>query len=257
MQNSEKLCLRRNKFEDNIITSFQKLRNINDFSDVTLACEDGKQLEAHKVVLASSSPFFMELLQKNKHPHPLVYMMGVKYEDLEAIIDFLYTGEANVSKENLDRFLSVAEDLKLKGLAREEAKQPQKPLKQDISNPSDGDKITKCSNCDFESLNEEYFNHIAGNHDTTRSQPVKKSMEDIEKKISSMITLTDEVVEGTKQKIYNCNVCNACGKGGARSVIERHIEAKHITGVSYPCEICGKTSRSRNALQVHKSAKHK
>ena len=148
MQNSEKLCLRWNKFEDNIITSFQKLRNINDFSDVTLACEDGKQLEAHKVVLASSSPFFMELLQKNKHPHPLVYMMGVKYEDLEAIIDFLYTGEANVSKENLDRFLSVAEDLKLKGLAREEAKQPQKPLKQDISNPSDGDKIMKCSNCD-------------------------------------------------------------------------------------------------------------
>ena len=132
MQNSEKLCLRWNKFEDNIISSFQKLRNNNDFSDVTLACEDGEQLEAHKVVLASSSPFFMELLQKNKHPHPLVYMMGVKYEDLEAIIDFLYTGEANVSKENLDRFLSVAEDLKLNGLAREEAKQPQKPLKQNI-----------------------------------------------------------------------------------------------------------------------------
>ena len=132
MQNSEKLCLRWNKFEDNIISSFQKLRNNNDFSDVTLACEDGKQLEAHKVVLASSSPFFMELLQKNKHPHPLVYMMGVKYEDLEAIIDFLYTGEANVSKENLDRFLSVAGDLKLNGLAREEAKQPQKPLKQNI-----------------------------------------------------------------------------------------------------------------------------
>ena len=128
MQNSEKLCLRWDKFEDNIITSFQKLRNINDFSDVTLACEDGKQLEAHKVVLASSSPFFMELLQKNKHPHPLVYMMSVKYEDLEAIIDFMYTGETNVSKENLDCFLSVAEDLKLKGLAREEAKQPQKHL---------------------------------------------------------------------------------------------------------------------------------
>ena len=74
MQNSEKLCLRWNKFEDNIISSFQKLRNNNDFSDVTLACEDGEQLEAHKVVLASSSPFFMELLQKNKHPHPLLIL---------------------------------------------------------------------------------------------------------------------------------------------------------------------------------------
>ena len=85
MQNSEKLCLRWNKFEDNIITSFQKLRNNKDFSDVTLACKDGKQLEAHKVVLAPSSPFFMELLQKNKYDY--IYMMDVKYEDLEAIID--------------------------------------------------------------------------------------------------------------------------------------------------------------------------
>ena len=138
--------------------------------------------------------------------------MGVKYEDLEAIIDFLYTGEANVSKENLDRFLSVAEDLKLNGLAREEAKQPQKPLKQNISNPSAEDKIMKCSNCDFASLDEEYYNHIAGNHHTTRSQLEKKSMEDIEKKISSMITLTDEVVEGTKQKIYNCRWVGVSGQ---------------------------------------------
>ena len=61
-------------------------------------------------------------------------------------------------------------------------------------------------------MNEEYFNHIAGNHDTTRSQPVKKSMEDIEKKISSMITLTDEVVEGTKQKIYNCRWVGVSGQ---------------------------------------------
>ena len=70
------LCMRWNDFEGNLNDSFGNLRLDKDFSDVTLACKDGKQLEAHKVVLASSSPFFMELLQKNKHPHPLVYMMG-------------------------------------------------------------------------------------------------------------------------------------------------------------------------------------
>ena len=32
-----------------------------DFTDVTLACEDGKQVEAHKVILAASSPFFSTL----------------------------------------------------------------------------------------------------------------------------------------------------------------------------------------------------
>ena len=43
-------------------------------------------------------------------------MMGLKYEDLVAIVDFIYNGEANVYQENLDSFLLLAEELKLKGL---------------------------------------------------------------------------------------------------------------------------------------------
>ena len=66
------------------------MRGDNNFSDVTLACEDGQQVEAHKVILAASSPFFQKLLGRNKHPHTLIYMRGVKFDDLLAIVDFLY-----------------------------------------------------------------------------------------------------------------------------------------------------------------------
>ena len=52
-------------------------REVKDFSDVTQACEDGHQEKGHKVILASSSPFLKDLLVKNKHPHPLIYMRGV------------------------------------------------------------------------------------------------------------------------------------------------------------------------------------
>ena len=79
---SEKLCLKWNDFQENVNTAFGNLREDTDFADVTLACEDGQQVEAHKVILTSSSPFFMQLLRKNKHPHPLIYMRGVKFEDL-------------------------------------------------------------------------------------------------------------------------------------------------------------------------------
>ena len=85
-----------NDFQDNIKIAFGNLRDDTDFSDVTLACEDGQQVEAHKVILAASSPFFKKLLGRNKHPHPFIYMRGVKSEDLLAIVDFLYRGEANV-----------------------------------------------------------------------------------------------------------------------------------------------------------------
>ena len=90
---------------------------------MTLACEDGQQVEAHKVVLLSSSPFFLNLLKRNKHPHPLVYMRGLKYENLLSMVDFLYHGEANVYQENLDTFLAMADELQLKGLKKREGEE--------------------------------------------------------------------------------------------------------------------------------------
>ena len=116
MNTSQKLCLQWNDFKENVTASFGELREDRDLTDVTLVCEDGKNVDAHKVILASSSPFFMDILRMNKHPHPVIYMRGLKWENLSAIVDFLYFGESNVFQENLDSFLALAEELKLKGL---------------------------------------------------------------------------------------------------------------------------------------------
>ena len=83
---------------------------------MTLACEDGTQILTHKVVLASSSLFFMEMLKRKKHPNPLIYMRGLKAEDLVAIVDFVYYGKANVDQERLHVFPSLAEEFGLWGL---------------------------------------------------------------------------------------------------------------------------------------------
>ena len=92
MLDSEKLRLQWNDFEDNVKAAFGQHRGSKEFSDVTLACEDGQQVEAHKIILASSSPFFKDILKRNKHPHPLIYMKGVKSENLMAIVDCLFWG---------------------------------------------------------------------------------------------------------------------------------------------------------------------
>ena len=114
---SEKFCLRWSDFKENINTAFRNLRKDSEFTDITLACEEGHQVEAHKVILAASSPFFRSMLQKNKHCHPLVYMRGIKASDLGVILDFMYHGEVNIPQEDLDNFLSLAKDLELKGLS--------------------------------------------------------------------------------------------------------------------------------------------
>ena len=43
---------------------------------MTLACEDGRQVGAHKVVLIAPSTFFEKILIRNQHPHPLIYIKG-------------------------------------------------------------------------------------------------------------------------------------------------------------------------------------
>ena len=48
----EKLCLQWNDFKENATSSFRELRADKDLTDVTLACEHGKQVEAHKIILA-------------------------------------------------------------------------------------------------------------------------------------------------------------------------------------------------------------
>merc|ERR1719228_54835 len=114
---NEKFCLRWNDFESNISVAFRELRDDKDFFDVTLACDD-EQLQAHKVILSACSPFFRTVLRRNRHEHPLLYLKGVKYADLVSVLNFMYHGEVNVAQEELNSFLAVAEDLKVKGLTQ-------------------------------------------------------------------------------------------------------------------------------------------
>ena len=130
---SEKFCLRWNEFEGNISSAFRELRDDKDFFDVTLACED-EQIQAHRVILSACSPFFRNVLRRNPHQHPLLYLKGVTFNDLQSVLNFMYHGEVSVAQEELNSFLAVAEDLRVKGLTQAkpgtESKRPDKSTSQ-------------------------------------------------------------------------------------------------------------------------------
>ena len=48
--------------------------------------------------------------------HPIIILKDVKYEELKAMLDYMYRGEVNISQEQLSAFLKTAESLKIKGL---------------------------------------------------------------------------------------------------------------------------------------------
>ena len=255
-RSDDKLCLQWNDFQENLTSAFRDLRDDREFTDVTLACADGQQMEAHKVVLITSSPFFRNLLIRNKHPHPLIYMKGVKSDDLKALIDFVYQGETNVYQENLDSFLAIAEELQLKGLRGDQSeKVPDK-------NPSkkDARKANKLSE-ETADLTRKSF----------RPYPMKGKLNDKLKKepnpetavaLNSDTAFTDiaELSEAVKSMMMpimdnngqNARICNACGKEGSMGALVYHIEANHMTGIALPCNMCGQTFATRNALSQHK-----
>ena len=117
---SDKFCLRWNDFESNISSALKDLKDDEDLQNVTLVAGDS-QVQAHKLILSACSPFFRSVLKRNKHSHPLLYLKGVRYPDLVALVDFIYYGSVNIAQDDLNSFLAVAEDLKIKGLTQGES----------------------------------------------------------------------------------------------------------------------------------------
>ena len=117
MTNSlEKLCVRWDDFRENIVSSYREFHSSSDFSDMTLVCDDNRQVKAHRLILASSSPVVSIFLKKNQHSNPKIGLNGFKENIVRAIMDFIYSGEANVYQEDLDGFLELSEKLQLRGL---------------------------------------------------------------------------------------------------------------------------------------------
>ena len=243
----QKFCLQWNDFQENVKVALVNLRSDKSFTDVTLACEDGQQLEAHRVILAASSPFFQKLLQNTKHPNPLIHMRGVKFEDLRAIIDFLYFGETNVFQENLDSFLSIAEELQLKGLMGKTGKgeknaQPVVKLESDISKPQ------VRIDAENQKSEEERDPMIEAEPNNIVALPTyfTGNLEELEEKVKSLMEKSRNFYANGKQKADKCKVC---GKEGLGSAIKDHIEANHLEGVVLPCNQCEKVFRCRNNLR--------
>ena len=98
---SESFNLTWSDFSTSAAESFKNLLSDPSFADVTLVCEDDRQVSAHKVIIGSCSKFFQKILLRNPHQSPLIYLTDVKFEQLKSLINFMYVGEAEVGKDDL------------------------------------------------------------------------------------------------------------------------------------------------------------
>jgi len=252
------------------------MRGEPDFADVTLVCEDGQQVEAHRVILAASSPFFQNILKINQHPHPLIYMGGMTSESLKAVIDYVYFGAASVVKENLENFMNIADELKLKGLTKnynetntieKEAQQPEtvhavsdEVLTEKLQDyikvesrtiDSVGEALTETDNLlERDQTVGDTSKVISNDPNEIEYTTEINDLERMVEKVKTMIGIGQTM--GVKQRN---NACKVCGKESSYSNVRDHVETRHMN-LSLPCGTCNLTFKSRNNLKRHHKASH-
>ena len=241
----EKFSLKWNDFHSNVSKSFSLLRNEEYLKDVTLVTDDNHQVSAHKLVLSSSSEYFKNIFQNNKHSHPLLCLGGVDSSDLDNILNFIYNGEVNIYQDHLDRFLDVAQRFKLEGLLGNQ------------SNSTD-------HSPDFKEHKKEFLNVNNTDPKTYKIKP--ESTEDIFQLDQQSIVsansgdfteIDDKIYENMEKNTdgkYSCKICDRVMPLKTR--MKEHVET-HIDNLSFPCNICEKMFRSRHSLKVHISKYHR
>ena len=264
---SDQFCLKWSDFLINVSSSFRELRSDEELTDVTLVCTNNQQIEAHKVILAAGSPFFKSLFTRNKHQHPLIYMRGIKAHQMISIVDFMYNGEVNIYQEELNEFLSIAEEIELKGLTEfvEESKEMDKTKKIDVEHsvttPVENMVQIKEIKSDLYNMDDVSTIHEIAITDDNMESPIDKSIvmeatsvvsfkdgfQELDERINSMMTRMNG--------LWSCQICQLTNKDKTR--MKKHIESKHIEDMSHPCSLCGKLFRSRNNLKVHLSRNHR
>jgi len=280
---SEKFCLRWNDFESNISQAFQDIRDDKDLLDVTLACDDD-QIQCHKLILSACSLFFRNILRRNPHNHPLLYLKGVRCDDLQSILHFMYHGEVSIAQEQLNSFLAVAEDLQVKGLTQNEQ-----------NTETENEKTNT-----FTQSKSSTKQNIPPKASREMSAPQSRSFQNVQNSTQPMVPVKPEPREAAPDDPYNNYLENrqtlACveedgyGYQGDQSVVgyehegydqgyghigdntsveeynseinDRKSLLKYVTqvsaetGSSFQCTLCGKTNGQKNNVMKHVESIH-
>ena len=251
MSTLDKLSLKWGDFQNNVTATVGLLRTTDDFTDVTLACENGEEVRAHKIILAASSHFFQKLLSRNKHVHPIIYMRGIKSEDLSAMVDFMYFGETDIDQDNLEEFLRIAKEFNVKGLHSKEKDLKQESNLNSYTNPLNHVKEDEVQPITSRSNSFEDQPKMKKEEEDLNRDNISKEMQKLSAEVNSLMIKGDTIFYGKKG-----SVCRECGKEGSSSQIKSHIEVNHIDGIVIPCNSCDHTFRSRQSLRKHNAKLH-
>ena len=219
---------------------WSQLFTSNKFTDVTLICNDQQTIQAHRLILSACSPIFNKILDQNSSSNPWIYLRGIDYEEMKAIIQFIYLGTVTMEDNKVNEFFEIAEDLEIASIINSRKGNIVDEIEQDsacgeskiFTQKEDFGNNTEQTNIDNEPTEDDVdYENTDIEMETSSEEVPNTDTSQIEEEEYLETPKEPEVVQQKKPNPqstvagYQCNMCSA--KFTSRGGVELHIKLKH------------------------------
>jgi len=236
------------------------------FADVTLYLGDNTCISAHKLVLAASSNFLRNLLLEDDDDENVLILPDFPNTVVKMFLDFIYSGQADISSNNQGELLSILSVLPINTL-------PTVSCKQETVLPSDEEDWKGIHESEEITDNSKFSGHYE-NERKERSQKgdiqwkldVIDRLFDADGNFKDLQNLRGNIKAKKKNKEENIAnptrepkssireklICQICGYAChvSQSTTNKHIESVHGRNFT-ECHICGEKFAWETYLKRH------
>ena len=232
----------------------REMMTSEDFTDVTLVTDDKKTIKAHRNILSACSPVFKNILQTEiKNSHPVIYLRGIQYSEIESILQYIYLGETKISEKRMNEFLSVSKNLEIQELSKDvRINSPQTDLfNQNKEYVAEANNLDHNKAIDQGLTLESEEEEVKGREITAVGSKFQcPQCDKLFSHNTSVHAHIRSVHEGVK---YACNQCDY--QATRQDHLTRHIQSVH-EGVKYACNQCEKQYTDQGTLTKHIQSVH-
>ena len=278
-------------YSDHLRNLMQEMLGSDDFKDVTLVSDDKQSIKAHRNILSRCSPVFKNILQmEGQCNHPVIYLKGIKYSEIDAILKFIYWGETKCNEKELNELLLTAKNLEIKELCDnaniqdevqvdEEAKLLDALIEDSIETKS-VDYADNGKEKEDQPVEKIYFKNETKTVESLQENKEQVQIPKEEDASTSPTPAKTKTINGLKVKCLKCanyfankwvldrhiksvheGVRHACNYDKCyrefteAKALKNHIRSVH-EGVKIPCKQCDKQFNTKTLLNIHTKNVH-
>ena len=249
----EKYKLEWDTYSDHLREMLHAMMKSNELTDVTLVCDDKRQFKAHKIVLSACSSVFKSIFNDLPQHNSVIYLRGIKHQEMEAILEFMYVGVATLNQERMSEFMNDAKNLEIKEISQKMQFDEYENLPDLSNNETD---LVNQQKQPMAKLNKE---KISNNKQTAHNSTLQNNSgstlacAECDSQFTNKGHLKRHILSKHEGVRFNCNKCDF--QSTQQAALKSHFESKH-EGVRYPCDHCNYQATQKDYLKLHIQSKH-